>query len=72
MLFCDVIKITSPKVRHYNDVTKIFHFQAPPLAKSWLSFCALRKNFFTWQYNHSEECLPTPDDPMRGEAAVTV
>jgi len=26
----------SPKICHQNDVTKIFHFQAPPLAKSWL------------------------------------
>jgi len=23
-------RLTSPKLRHQNDVTKIFHFQAPP------------------------------------------
>jgi len=28
--FYDVIKC------HQNDVTEIFHFQAPPFAKSWL------------------------------------
>jgi len=28
--------LTSAKLRHQNDVTKIFHFQAPTLAKSWL------------------------------------
>jgi len=27
-------KNTSSKIRHYNDVTEIFHFQALPLAKS--------------------------------------
>jgi len=32
----DVIKTTSPKIRHQNDVTTIFHFQASLLAKSWL------------------------------------
>jgi len=33
-------KIMLPKTRHQNDVTEIFHFQAPPLAKSWLrSWC---------------------------------
>jgi len=26
--------MTSPKICHQNNVTKIFHFQAPPLAKS--------------------------------------
>jgi len=26
-------QITSPKLRHQNDVTKIFHFQAPSLCK---------------------------------------
>jgi len=26
-------QITSPKIRHQNDVTKFFHFQAPPLSK---------------------------------------
>jgi len=30
------MKITSLKTRHQNDVTKIFHFQVPLLAKSWL------------------------------------
>jgi len=34
--FYDVIKITSPKACHQNDITKNFHFQAPPLAKFWL------------------------------------
>jgi len=34
--FFDIIMFMSPKVRHQNDVTKIFHFQAPPLAKSLL------------------------------------
>jgi len=29
----------SPKTRHQNGVTKMFHFQAPPLAKSWLHSC---------------------------------
>jgi len=37
--FYDIIKITSPKTRHKNDVTILFYFQAPPLAKSWLRFC---------------------------------
>jgi len=27
---------TPHKTRHQNDVTKIFHFQTPTLAKSWL------------------------------------
>jgi len=46
--FYDVIKIMPPKVRHQNDVTKIFHFQAPPLAKSWLRswLCFYFSNFF--------------------------
>jgi len=26
-------------MRHQHDVTEIFHFQAPPLAKSWLRPC---------------------------------
>jgi len=34
--FYDVIKIKSQKTCHQNDVTRNFHFQAPPLAKSWL------------------------------------
>jgi len=34
--FYDVIKVTSPKICNQNDVTNFFHFQAPPLAKSWL------------------------------------
>jgi len=34
--FYDATKIMSPTIRYQNDVTKIFHFQAPPLAKSWL------------------------------------
>jgi len=38
----DVIKITLPKVHHQNDVTKFFHFQAPPLAQSWLRFWCRR------------------------------
>jgi len=34
-------EITSPNTHHQNNVTKIFHFQAPPLAaefwlRSWL------------------------------------
>jgi len=29
-----VIKITSSKICHLNEVTKFFHFQDPPLAKS--------------------------------------
>jgi len=36
VIFYDVTKIASPKVCHQNNVTKFFHFQAPPLAKSWL------------------------------------
>jgi len=32
----DVMKITSPIMRHQNDATRFFYFQAPPLAKSWL------------------------------------
>jgi len=35
-LLYDVIKITSPKARHQNGVPFFFHFQDPPLAKSWL------------------------------------
>jgi len=34
--FYDVIKIMSPKIRHQNDVTKVFNFQDPSLANSWL------------------------------------
>jgi len=34
--FYDIIKITSSKTRHQNDVIKTFHFKAPPLTKSWL------------------------------------
>jgi len=34
--FYDVIKITSPKIHHQNNVTKISHLQAPLLAKSCL------------------------------------
>jgi len=30
------MKITPPKISHQIDVTKFFHFQAFPLAKSWL------------------------------------
>jgi len=29
-------EITSSKTLHQKNVTKIFHFQAPPFAKSWL------------------------------------
>jgi len=36
MSFYDVIKILTPKICPQNDVTKFFHFQAPPLAKFWL------------------------------------
>jgi len=32
----EVIKITSLKVSHQNDVTKIFRFQALPLATFWM------------------------------------
>jgi len=32
-------KITSLKMRQQNGITKIFHFQAPPLVKSWLRSC---------------------------------
>jgi len=32
--FYDVIQVVSRKIHHQNDVTKIFHFQARPLAKS--------------------------------------
>jgi len=28
--------MTSPKIRHQNDVTKVFCFQATPLVKAWL------------------------------------
>jgi len=37
--FYDVTKITSPKMRYQNDVTRYFYFQAPPLVKSWLRSC---------------------------------
>jgi len=30
----DVIKITSLKIHHQNDVTKVFHFLTPHLTKS--------------------------------------
>jgi len=38
--FYDVMKIMSPKIRHKNDVTKIFHFQTSPVPKFWLRSCA--------------------------------
>jgi len=31
--------ITSPKLRHQNDVAFFFRFQAPLLAKPWLRSC---------------------------------
>jgi len=46
--FGDVIKITSPKLRHQND-TKIFDFQAPLLAKSWLCPCSTSWTLFSAQ-----------------------
>jgi len=42
-IIIDVMKITSPKTRHQNDVTK-FPFQAPPWAKSWLL------SWFSWSW----------------------
>jgi len=42
------MNITPPKTRYQNDVTKIIHFQAPPLVKSWLrswSECDIWKTF---------------------------
>jgi len=53
--FYDLIKISSPKIRHQNDVTKNFQFQAPPLAKPWLrSWLKLRLSWpcsfnFPWK-----------------------
>jgi len=44
-----VRNITSLKLRHQNDVTKLFHFQAPPLAKSWLWWPNLTKDMQTEQ-----------------------
>jgi len=35
----DTVKLQSYLNASSNDVTKIFHFQAPPLAKSWLLPC---------------------------------
>jgi len=35
----DVVKITPPKIRNRNVITKIFHFQAPSLVKIWLRPC---------------------------------
>jgi len=31
----DIIFMTLQRLRHQNDVTKIFYFQASPLARSW-------------------------------------
>jgi len=39
-------------MRHRNDVTNFFYFQAPPLAKSWLRLCIESKRGFEgegWQ-----------------------
>jgi len=49
MSFYDVIKIMSPKIRHQNDIIKIFHFQAPPLAKLWLRSCLVIILLTNWQ-----------------------
>jgi len=37
----DVVKIMLLKIHHQNGVENFFHFQAPPLAKSWLGSWAV-------------------------------